>query len=443
VLKVKLVSFIQKTITDIIGIVTSRQRIKQLLGNSLYRNALYLLFTNIVTPATGFVFWIIVARVYKTEDVGIASALISALGVIWLVANLGLGAGIVRFLPQAGNKSSAMINTVFTTTGLASIIVSGVFVAGLSFWSPKLLFLQHDFIYLFAFIAFAVCNGLMMMSDWPFIAYRKSNFTLVKGLVFGLLRLPLVIPLVAVFGASGIFASWGLSTLVSFAVSVFLFLPRVQPDYRPFPFISRSVLSDILPYSLANNVSGLLWYLPTSILPIMVLNLVGTEANAYFYIAWIVGGVLTAIPIAASSALFAEGSHNERELSQHFWRSIKLTFLILIPSVIVVIAIADKLLLLFGSSYSSSGVTLLRILALSALPMSINYLYMALNRVQKNLKMLISLSSFIMVASLAFSYWLLPLMGVNGAGLAWLGSQTIIAIAIIIGFLMRRPLLRE
>jgi len=443
VLAVRLYSFVRKTIIDAVRIVTSRQRLKQFLGISLYRNALYLLTSNLLVPATGFVFWIIAARFYTVEDVGIASAIISAAGLVWVISNLGLGAGLVRFLAHSRESASRMINTCFTITGLASIIISGIFLAGLSIWSPELLFLQQTPIYLAAFIVFAVCNVLSRMVDSPFISQRQAGFTLARSLVFGLLRLPLLVLLAVFFHSFGIFASWGLSLAVAATISIFFFLPRVQPRYRPFPAISRKVVNEIVPFSLANHISGLFWYLPISILPIMVLNLLGAEANAYFYIAWTVGNVLASVPMAASSSLFAEGSHDEQRLASDTWRSLKLTFLILVPAVILIIAIADKLLLLFGASYSQSGATLLRILALSTLPLAINYIYLSMKRVQKKLAVMIELSAFIGVATLGLSYWLLHWIGINGVGLAWLGSQGITAAVIVISFLRKQPSLRR
>lgn len=436
----ELVSSIQKTITDAVRIVTSRQRLKQFLNISLYRNALYLLAFNLTLPATGFIFWIIATRIYTAEAVGTASAILSAMGLALVISNLGLGAGLVRFLASSGQNGSRMINTCFAIAGLASVIVSGTFVAGLSIWSPALLFIQQNPIYLATFIAFTVANTIAHVVDWPFVAQHRAVFTLVKGLIFGTLRLPLLVLLAGILQSFGIFAAWGISLTVATVISIFFFLPQVQPGYRPSLVIRRRIAREIMPFSLANYISGLFLHLPASILPIMVLNLLGAEANAYFYIAWMIGNLLASVPIAVSASLFAEGSHDEERLASDTWRSLKLTFLILLPTVILVIAIADKVLLLFGVSYSQNGTTLLRILVFSAFPLAINYIYLSTKRVQKKLVLLIKLSGFIGIVTLALSYWLLSQIGVIGVGIAWLGSQTAVALVIAISFVMKRPL---
>ena len=118
----------------------------------------------------------------------------------------------------------------------------------------------------------------------------------------------------------------------------------------------------------------------------MVLNILSAEANAYFYISWTIAGLLIAIPTATSMSFFAEGSHMEGRLAGDLRRSLKLLALLLIPSIIILVFLGDKLLLLFGTEYSAEGAKLLWFLAPAALPASINLLYTGVVQVEKKLK---------------------------------------------------------
>lgn len=191
-------------------------------------------------------------------------------------------------------------------------------------------------------------------------------------------------------------------------------------------------------FSFANYSASLLWFVPGLILPIMVINTLGAELNAYFYIAWTMGGVLATIPRAISMSLFAEGSDDEDNLGADTWRSLKLTFLIILPAVIIATIFADKLLLLFAAPYSEKGTMLLRILVLSAFPIAINYIYLSVKRVERKLTVIIGLSAFIAITTLALSYLLLPRMGINGAGIAWLASHGAIASMVLASSLWKR-----
>jgi len=64
--------------------------------------------------------------------------------------------------------------------------------------------------------------------------------------------------------------------------------------------IKRKVLGEIMHFSFANYIAALLWFATTFILPLMVVNLIGAEANAYFYIAWAMATVLFAVPLSTS-----------------------------------------------------------------------------------------------------------------------------------------------
>ena len=163
----------------------------------------------------------------------------------------------------------------------------------------------------------------------------------------------------------------------------------------------------------------------------------GAELNAYFYIAWAVGSVLIMIPNATATSLFAEGSHEEEKLGLNIWRSLKMTLLILVPAVILVSAIADKLLFLFGSAYSENATTLLRILAISTLPLAINIVYLNIKRVEKRLRVIVGLTALVAVVTLGLAYPLLLRMGINGVGIAWLASQGIVALVIVTSWLWK------
>ena len=430
-------SHLGRLLTEAIKLLTSKKRVKQLWGSSLYSNALYLIMANAGGALLGFVFWIVVARFYSPEDVGLASALIAAAILLTGFSQLGLGIGLIRFLPDSKNASS-MINTVFTIGILTSIVAAFIFIAGLDFWSPALLFLRRSSVCFAAFVLFTIAYTLGYLADQTFIAKRRAGFVLIKGIIAGVLKLAMPIPLAVFFHSFGIFASWGVPQGVALLVSVFLFLPRAQIGYRPSFAFDRETMNDILRFSSANYVGVLLWSAPALTLSIMVVNLLGAEPNAYFYIAWTVAGVLTMIPNAVSFSLFVEGSYEEEGLVVNVWRSLKMIFLILVPAVILILAIADKLLLLFSGPYSENATMLLRILTISALPLAINLIYLAILRVEKKLKTIVVLAAFSAAVTLGLAYLLLPKMGINGAGIAWLATQGTIALVVVASWLKGR-----
>jgi O-antigen/teichoic acid export membrane protein len=140
------------------------------------------------------------------------------------------------------------------------------------------------------------------------------------------------------------------------------------------------------------------------------------------------GAVLSTIAGATTNALFAEGSFDENQLGTNVWRCLKMTYFLLIPAALIVFLLADKLLLIYGTDYSSKGRLLLRLMCITALPLSMNSIYISILRVQKRTTLLILLSLVVAAITLITSYLLLPHLGITATGIGWLVSQSVVAI---------------
>jgi O-antigen/teichoic acid export membrane protein len=410
-----------------------KEGLKSLYGVSLYRNAIYLMVGTAVTSITGFVFWIIAARFYPAEAVGLGSAIISALGLLAIFSELGLGIGLIRFLPGAGKDGNDMMNNCFTLSGLASVAVALIFLAGLHFWSPTLLVVRQHPIFFAAFVVFTAATALQPLVSNAFLAKLNTKFIVILNAITGSLKIALVIVFTMFFiSAFGIFASTGLAMAVALLFAAFWFLPQVQNGYRPFPKIEKGVLNELSHYAAGNYVGRISLLMTPYVLPLVVLNILGAEMNAYFYIAWTVAAILQVIPSSIFNSLFAEGSNDEASIRTNTAKSLKFTFLILLPLTLLLLIIAEKLLLLFGQAYSDNATPLLRILVVAVISYGINYLYVSIERVRKNIKGVIAVTAVATCLSLGLSYLLMLKMGLVGVGIGYAAGQTVVAIAVVI-----------
>jgi O-antigen/teichoic acid export membrane protein len=410
--------------------IISPRRLKRHLGISLYRNAIYLMVNSVAQAATGSFFWVLAARLYTPEDVGFASAIMAAAGLLVMLSTLGLTYGLIRFLATSDSRHD-LINSCLTVGGLVALGLSIIFLAGLDVWSPALIIIRQNAWLSIAFIIFTAALTLKTFSEQAFVARRRAGFTLAQGLVFGLLRFVPLVLLATVLPTPGIFLSWGIAILVATTVGLYFFLPKAESGYRPRLVIKGQAINDILRFSFANYAANLLWALPQYLLPLVVVNLLGAEANAYFYIGWSVAGILFIIPLATSLSLFAEGAHDEGSLLSNAYQGLGFTLLLLAVGIPIVFFFDDKILLIFGVSYSESASRLVRLLALSSLPLALNSLYFHIRWVQKKMRGVIILSGLLTAGTLLLGYLLMPRMGIDGAAVAWLGSQT--AIMVIVG----------
>ena len=169
-------------------------RLRYHLSNPLYRNSLYLISNSTILALTGFVFWTVAARLYPVDSVGLASAAISAMGVLALVATLGLDFALLRFLPGSGEQATDFVNSCLTVTGLLSLVLSLVFIAGVGVWSPALLQIREHPIFLAAFALFVLATTLVNFTRQTFVANRRADLALLQGMIFGVLRFaPLIL----------------------------------------------------------------------------------------------------------------------------------------------------------------------------------------------------------------------------------------------------------
>ncbi|MCD4844282.1 MAG: lipopolysaccharide biosynthesis protein [Methanosarcinales archaeon] len=391
--------------------------------NSLLKNAIYLIFTNLIISASGFVFWILAARYYSSTDVGLGSATISAMILISMISMLGFNVSLIRFLPNSNEKKN-MINSCLTLSLFVSSIVSICFLFGLKLWMPKLLFLQNNIYFAVFFIILTCVSTISAQMNSILISLRKSKYTLFKISVFGIFRLSILIFLVPL-EAFGIYLSWGVGIIIAFIVGIWLVL-KIIPDYTTEIFIKFDIIKNMFKFSFMNYIANFLSMSIGLILPLMITIILSPEINAYFWISWNIAGLLFAVSISISQSLFAEGSNSNAKIIGDVKRSFIYIFLILIPSLLFILLFGDQILLLFGNEYLEEGSYIVKILAISSLPFAINTVYITIKNISKQVIIVVIINGIIMIITLVGSYIsLINNFGLNGIGISWLTGNLI------------------
>ena len=91
----------------------------------------------------------------------------------------------------------------------------------------------------------------------------------------------------------------------------------------------------------------------------------------------------------------------------------------------------SSLFLAYGSEYSVTGTHLLWILTVASLPMSVNYIYLSVLKVKKRFREMVLLTGTVAIGTLGLSSILLPSLGIEGAGIAWLVTHTLLALFVL------------
>ena len=398
-----------------VGIAASASRLLALLGTPLYANAFYLWVSTAGAGIAGLAFWTLVARLYKPDDVGPAAAAVSIITLLAMFSHLGLGLGLVRFLPESGVRGPRLTNAALTTSVAAAVVLSAAFLAGVPLWAPRLNFLRDQPLYSLAFISFVVAATLSFVQTYALLAIRKAKYTLVQVVFVQLSRLALTALMAIFFAAFGIVAAGGVAMALGVVVG-FALLARGLAGYRPAAVIDVGAVSRLLPFSMGNYVADTLLLSPALVLPLLVVGLVGPVEGAYFYMVWFLGY----LPISASTnlavSLFAEGSSDPGALRVLSRNAVVGGLAVAAVGAAFLFLLADKLLLAFGREYATEGATLLRLVALAALPAAVVNVYLGALRVTKRLGELVIIAGVVAMTTVALSSALLPVMGLTGAG---------------------------
>jgi O-antigen/teichoic acid export membrane protein len=402
----------------------------------LFANAGYLWGVTLVGASTGFVFWGLAARFYPPDDVGVASAVLSVVTLLAGIAGLGVGTGLVRFLPGA-RQPRRLLNTALTFNTLMALLVAGIYLAGIELWSPSLTALRGSVLYVAGFLAFAVAQTLGAVVQMAFVARRQAGYALARTGIANGGRLLLVAAL-AGMGAAGLVGSVAVGLVVSVLLSLAVFLPRVEPGYRPRPDLHWRDLAAILPYSGGNYLAQLLAQTSQLLLPLLILELLGAASSGYAYIAWMLGSVLASPGMALAGSAFAEGSNAPGSLRAVLSRAALAGLALTAAGAGAVILVAPWLLQLFGPAYSQAATALLRWLAAAAPLVVAAQLYFTALRVQKRVGRLIVLSGLIATLTLGLAAALMPRYGIAGSGVGWLVGNGLVAVLGVAGMWRER-----
>jgi O-antigen/teichoic acid export membrane protein len=393
----------------------------------LYSNSIYLMLSTAVMAFFGFFFWIINARLYTSEQVGIATTLISVMSLISSFSLFGTGNSLIKYLPISERKNDK-INTVFTLVGLIAMFVSIFYLVFINSFSPKLLFVRENLIFSLMFILFIVFSSLNTVSESIFIAFRSSIYVLLKNTILSIVKLSLPFILV-ILGAYGIFSSFGIAITIALIFSLLLLLFKF--NFKLKLSIDRSIVKKIGRFSIGNYIAGFIGNLPTLVLPILITNSMGANYSAYFYMDMMIASLLYIIPISVSQSLFAEGSYSETELKTNLKKAIKIISLILIPGILTIVLFGKKILLTFGNEYSGEGIVLLMMLAISGIFIAINSLGNIIFYIKHKVKHII-LINVIGTTTIIGLNIILSSQNLTEIGITWIIGQFLMSLIYII-----------
>lgn len=412
------------------------------LADPLFRNGYALMANTGATGLLGVAYWLLAARHYAAADVGRASAAYSAMNLLAGFTALNLIGAITRFIPQSGRRTRGLVLRTYAVSSLASVLVTVPFLASVGHLGSSYAELSGVTAGL-VFTACVVCWGIFTLQDGVLVGMRRAVWVPVENGIFGVVKIVLLLALAASLPHAGIYLSWMLPVAISLPLVNALIFGRLVPPHARLTAARTPPSARQIGRFLLGDYTGALCVLAvTNLVPVAVAARVGPSANAYFYVAWMMGTTLDLLAVNMATSLTVEGAFDETALAANCRAALRRTMLILVPAAAVMAVGAPLALRLFGPQYAAHGTRILQLLAVATLPKALTELYLGALRAQSRTSMIAFIQGVRGVLILGLAFALTGIMGTVGAGVAALASQVIVAAMVapgLISLLRRKP----
>ncbi|MEV7596903.1 polysaccharide pyruvyl transferase family protein [Kitasatospora sp. NPDC089797] len=353
-----------------VGLVARLARaVRTARHDQVARSSVYLMAATVSTSALGFLFWVAAARLFSPSQVGTATSLTNAISLIAYFSLCGLNSTLVRF-PAAPERRHAQINRAVLLVFGAGCLLGTGYLLGLPLYGTRLLAVRADPVQAGLIVLFCALSAVNLLTDAVFVGERLAQYnTLVDGVLQGLAKLGLPFLLTGL-GSFGLVASIGGGYAVAVLASLWFLRRRI--GLRPTVLGGGTRLREHLGFSAGSYLSSLLNLVPLLVLPLLVLQRLGAEAAAYYFVAFQIANLANAVPFAVCESMFAEVSADESRLVPVLRRSARLIVLLQLPAAVALAAGSGLLLRLFGGSYPARAQGLLVVLAVGTGAVALN-----------------------------------------------------------------------
>ncbi|MBN2478074.1 flippase [Candidatus Micrarchaeota archaeon] len=416
---------------------------------TIAKGAVWTFLSQIAIKFLSFIYLIVIARLFSQEDIGTFYLALSILGILYVVADLGLLQSLIRHVPYYyGKKQFDKLNMLVKFSYIFGGGMTLLFSVILFFFSGTIadVISQPD-----------VTPVLQILAIWLFI---KEVYDIGLGILLGRKRmkesqllessepfLKLILTLIAFYIMGSKLDSLTIPYIVSFTlvagISTYLAVKEnrgwnksiEQFNIQKYFLFGKNIIS----FGIVMTALGLFGTLLSYIDRVMLGVFMGQDAGAGIAIYTFAVGLASIITIFPTtikvifypvvSELY--GANKIDEMKKVLDSSLKWVIILTIPMFLVIAIFSGKLLgMIYGIEYEegafvllmfSIGFTMSSLIGIQAKTLA------AINRLDVNLKRVITAS----VVNIVLNLILIPNYGINGAAVASAVSLTLSAMLIM------------
>jgi O-antigen/teichoic acid export membrane protein len=414
--------------------------LRTVLANSMTRNGLALIVSAALSSILGLGYWILAARLYTAEVLGLNAVLISSMITLANLSQLNLGNFLNRTLAGTGRNAGRIILISYLVASGSAAIFASMFIFALQWVAPELTKALSSLPAAAGFVLCTVVWTIFNLQDSVLSGLRQSVWVPVEN---GLFSTGKIILLAAFIGTQwaelGPFLAWVLPAFLLIPVVNLLVAGHFVPDMAHIVATQNPKVGEIAGMMGWDYLATIAMMVGVGIAPMLVLQLAGAGAAAGYSIAWAITYSVYLISRSFGIAMVAEAAADPSLRKVLSAQSVTTVAGLLLLTASAIAVLAPYVLLVFGGSYAQDNVVLLRLLVLSTIPWGLVTIYIAMARsVGKTGRIaLVQIATVCLFFSAA--KMLVPLHGVSGFGFAWFSAHTVVFLAIAIAESLANP----
>jgi O-antigen/teichoic acid export membrane protein len=397
------------------------------VNNRIVRQFIALAIGQVAGTGLGYLFWVLSAREFKTDQVGIAAAAINTFGTIGTISLLGFGTFLIRELPaQDAPRRLYLVRACIACVGAAGAVISVLVWLAAPLTGHALRDALDDPRIVPVFLLGAVATAVALLLDQASLGLDRSRAQAVRNTIAAALRFPIVfgLMLTGVREAWVLVIAWVLPLAASDVV-LFRTLPLARSARSAADHVAALVRTHARE-AMRNHVLNMCIVAGPLLLPVVAALTLHARQNAEFTMAWLMATFVFLAPYLLAISLFAAtASQGLAEFTRNARRTLPAGLALSATLILAAWLLGPWALHIMGKDYAAHSARLLDVLALAGLWAVVRDHLVARARVTGRLGAAARWMGVAVVLEVGAATTGAVLGGDRGLALAWVSAQAL------------------
>lgn len=326
------------------------------------KNIWYTSINTIILSATGFIFWIIVAKITNIETIGLTTAINSLVLIIVVIDVMDTSFGMKRYL---GISISRGDTDEFKQILTAAVILVSIMItiSAIIITLPQLRILEGfgiDREYVWIILAIIVATVFQRIFSEALIAGHSSKNLIMPTVLASIIRFPLLLIAVYIFNELnyGVILAYSLPLFVT-AVMYFIYSAKIFQNKQQKTKNIIMYIKIVFRAGLASWIPHTIEVLGSQLAILSVFAIGGAASGGKFYMPMAIFTLALVVVNGVNRVSHPlVGSMTQTKQTDHLSHVLKLSFLVTIPIIIPLMYFSDNFLSLVGNEFRTASNTL-------------------------------------------------------------------------------------